>query len=199
MIAVRRALLRILAVVGAWYLVISIVPVTQWWARALSNPWLDPDGDVLVVPGSDVLSPGIIGESSYWRAVYALRAWRNGHFNTVVLAGADTAPAMRDFLVAEGVPAGAIRVEDRSLSTHENAMFTRDLLNQLPGKKTLLTSDYHLYRAQRAFRKQGIDVSPCPFPDVLKRGNKWTNRAPLFFELTVETVKIAWYKFQGWI
>ena len=41
----------------------------------------------------------------------------------------EVAPLMRDFLVFHGVPAAAIRVENASTSTRENALFTRKLLD----------------------------------------------------------------------
>ena len=196
----RRAIVRPLAAIGAVYVLVTVTPITLWWARALSNPWLDADGDVLIVLGADAPNGGVIGQSSYWRAVYAVRYWKRGHFKKIIVAGgAGTAETMREFIVCEGVPAAAIAVETRSTSTRENALFTRDFVMQFPGPKVLFTSDYHMYRAQRVFRKAGIDVLPTPFPDALKRGNSWPNRAGIFVELVIETAKIAGYRVRGWI
>src|ERR1043165_7717026 len=135
-----RILVRVLAAVGALYLVVTFTPLTLWWARALSNPWLDADGEVLIVPGADAPMGNLIGNASYWRALYAARAWQGGHFQAVVLAGGDdVAVSMRDFLVCEGVRPEVIQIETSSMSTRENALYTRDLLARLPGRKVLLT------------------------------------------------------------
>jgi hypothetical protein len=36
----------------------------------------DPIGEILIVLGGSALEDGIIGQSFYWRSVYALRAYR---------------------------------------------------------------------------------------------------------------------------
>ena len=124
-----------------------------------------------------------MGESSYWRSAYAAIAWRDGGFKHVVISGGSdpTTPIstlIADFLKATGVPADAISVETRSSDTRENAMYSKDLITRLPGKKVLLTSDYHMYRAIRVFRKAGIDVEPLPFRDAQMRGSTIRGRWP---------------------
>ena len=168
------------------------------------RPWNDPKGDILIVLGADVQSDGTLGPESYWRAVYAARAWREGGIQKVVVSGGASngysiAAPIRDFLVCQGVPAPAIATENRATSTRENALYVRDLLSGAPGRKVLLTSDYHMFRAARCFRKVGMDVAPRPFPDALKRINSWTARWDVFLTLSEETVKIVYYRLHGWI
>lgn len=189
-----------LAAIGALLIVVTFTPLTLWWAQALSNPWLDADGDILIALVADGPNGGIIGQGTYWRSVYAIRAWQNGHFKTIILSGGNgTGETMRRFLIFQGVPANAIRVEGQSTSTRENALFTRELLRNVAGRKVLLTSDYHMYRAQRAFKKAGVDVLPRPFPEALKHGNMWWRRWPVFVQLAQETTKILGYRWKGWI
>ena len=196
---IRRAGVLILAFVGAWYLLITFTPIVSWWARALAGPWPDAKGAVLIVLGSDTQF-GIVGEASYWRAFYAARLIHEGGWQEVVVSGgAGVGEAIRDLLVYQGVPREAVRVEAKSGSTRENASFTAELLAGDRRKKVLLTSDYHMFRAIRAFRKAGLAVEPQPIPHVLKRATSWTLRAGLFFELAVETVKIVYYGMKGWI
>ena len=57
--------------------------------------------------------------------------------------------SIRDYLISQGVPADEILIETQSRNTRENALYARSFLDALPGKKVLLTSDYHMYRAQR--------------------------------------------------
>lgn len=200
--SVRRWLGRGLAAAGLLFLVISFTPLTAWWAQALARPWEDPRGDVLIVLGSDRVDD-MIGYSSYWRSVYAVWAYREGGFRRVVLSGgpggAAVAAAMRDFLVASGVPSEAILVETESASTRENALRTAELLRGEPGRSVLLTSDFHMYRAYRCFRRAGLDVVAVPVPDVLKRSTRWYRRWTAFVDLAVETAKVVDYWWQGWL
>jgi uncharacterized SAM-binding protein YcdF (DUF218 family) len=193
-----------LAALGSLFVVVTVTPLVSWWAGALAGPWEDPRGDVLIVLGGSILEGGILGESSYWRSVYAVLVWREGGFRQVILSGggpeghAIVAP-MRDFLLCQGVPHGALRLETYSTSTRGNALYTRELLAGESGRKVLLTSDFHMFRAYRAFQKVGLDVVPRPYPDVRKRAARWMSRWPAFLDLAGETVKIGYYYARGWI
>ena len=188
---------NVFAIAGALLVLVLFFP-PYWYARLLSGEWCDPKGDILVVLAGDTLEPEILGESSYWRAVYAVRAWRDGGFSRVIISG-DSAPSMRDFLLASNVPAEAIVLEASSHSTRENAVNTSRQLMQLSGRAILLTSDYHMYRAVRAFRRAGAQIEPRPFPDALKRLNTWRLRWGVTAELLIETAKILYYRWQGWL
>ena len=186
--------------IGIAWLLVTFTPLTRWYAQALSGPWQQPQGDVLIVLGADQPSYGYIGLASYWRSVYAVRAWREGTFRTVVISGGrGVAESMKEFMVFSGVPAANILTETRSESTRENALFTAPILKSLPGRKVLLTSDFHVYRGVGAFRKAGIDVAPEYFPYAAKRVGNWLDRWPLFLELNLETLKIVVYRVRGWI
>jgi len=193
-----------LASLGLLVLLVTLTPLVSWWAKALAGPWEDPKGDVLIVLGGSLLENGVMGDNSYWRAIYAVLAWNEGAFRQVVLSGGgpeDTpiVEPMRDFLECHGIPRAAIHLEARSQSTHENALYSKALLADLPGSKVLLTSDYHMFRAHRAFKKAGLEVLPRPFPDAGKRASHWSGRWPAFLDLAGETVKIGYYYARGWI
>lgn len=126
-------------------------------------------------------------------------AWRTGGFRHLVISGAGSAASMRDFMINQGVPAEAIVVEDRSSNTRENAAFSVPLARQWPGPYVLLTSDYHVWRAARVFRKAGLGVIAAPVSDGLKRANDWRSRWRVFIDLSQETAKIAYYRARGWI
>jgi uncharacterized SAM-binding protein YcdF (DUF218 family) len=186
-----------LTAIGAIYLLVTLLP-PRWYAARLAGPWNDPQGRVLIVLGADVLDGVVVGQGSYWRSVYAVRAWKEGAFERVILAGVP----MRTFLVGNGVPEEAILVEGRSTSTRENALFTMDLLRKrsdLAGPYVLLTSDYHMWRARRAFAKAGLEVRPRPFPDAIKRFNDWRQRILVTMDLAVESAKICYYRARDWI
>jgi len=101
----------------------------------------------------------------------------------ILCGGLVVAESMREFQL--------IVVEGRSGSTRENALFRRPLWKSVPGRKTLLSSDFHMYRSLRAFKKVGLDVQPRPIPEALKRGNTWTQRWRVFVDLMIETARLS--------
>jgi len=204
--AAKRLFARLSMLFTVTCLILLFTPVAGWYARLLAGPWNDPDGDILIVLTSDEQPDGIIGLASYGRAVYAVRAWREGHFRAVVVCGGNTkgghaslAAVMGQFLVAYGIPKEKVFLEERSTTTRENAFFTKALIASWPGKRVLLTSDFHMFRAYRTFEAVGLEVSPRPFPDVLKHQTSRVYRLSDSWGLLLETAKIGYYWERGWI
>jgi uncharacterized SAM-binding protein YcdF (DUF218 family) len=200
----RRCLWNLLACFGLVYLVVTVTPVDLWWARALAGEWNDPKGDTLIVLGGASLEDGTMGLNSYWRAVYAARAFPEGFHRIVISGGAPpgaspVALGMRDFLAAKGISPSVVTVETSSRNTWENAAAVARILGSQPGIEVLMTSDLHMFRARRAFRKAGLTVLPRPFPDAIKRYYCVTCRWDVFLELNVESAKILYYFARGWI
>ena len=159
----------------------------------------------MVVLTGNILSDGIIGETSYWRSAYTVMAWREGGWRQVIVSGGGggaalpVGEAMKIFLQTGGIPSDAILADSQSMSTRESARNLARLLTQTPGRKILLTSDYHMFRAVRALRKTGVIVIPRPIPDGTKRAGSWNLRWDVFQDLLIETSKIAYYWARGWI
>lgn len=194
----KTGILYALASIGLLHVVVTVTPLVKWWTAALMAPWEDPTGEVVIVPGAET-NGDTIGISSYWRCIYAVRAWRQGGVRHIVVSGGGAIGSqMREFLIGSGVPAAAILTEDRSASTRENALFSKALVDPLPGRKILITSDYHSARATAVFRKAGIAVEPRPIPDALKRYGQPGNRWAVFWTLALETVKTGYYRWKGW-
>ena len=193
-----RWLNRLFAAIGMIVVLVTATPVDVWWARAYSGPIEQPTGDVLILLSAAADDQGLVSFSSYWRARYALLAWQDGGFKKIVISGGG-GRGILNFLTAEGVPRQDIVTEWRSKSTRENAINTARLIQGMPGKKVLLTSDFHMYRAIRVFRKLGMEVTPMPVPDVLKSAQHWNGRFPAFETMTLESTKIIYYHLNGWI
>lgn len=196
--SVGRWIERVLAAVGLVVVLVMTTPLILWWAHAYSGPIEQPKGDILILLSAANDDQGLISFSSYWRARYALLAWQTGGFQKIVVSGG-AGPGIVNFLTAEGVPRQAVVAEWQSNSTRENAIDTARLLKDMPGKKILLTSDFHMYRAIRVFRKLHIEVTPMPIPDVLKSAQHWNGRFPAFETMVVESTKIVYYRLRGWI
>jgi uncharacterized SAM-binding protein YcdF (DUF218 family) len=202
-----RWFIRSMAAIGIVFLVVTFSPLVYWWATALAGPWNDPPGDVLIVLTGSGLEDGTLGMSSYWRAVNVLLILRNEQFREVLITGGgDGKPAesMRRFIVAQGVPAGIVRLENRSTTTRESAINVAALVaagteRYRDSRLVLVTSDYHMYRSHRAFQKAGVTVAPRPIPDIRKRYSSYLQRWGMFQELLLETAKIGYYWIRGWI
>src|SRR5258708_15168252 len=91
--------------------------------------------------------------------------------------GGDATPSavpMRDFVIAQGVAPAAVHLETASRNTHDSAGFVGALLRADPGRYAhrrlvLLTSDYHMFRSSRVFRRAGVMGSPRPLPHPPQR------------------------------
>jgi uncharacterized SAM-binding protein YcdF (DUF218 family) len=156
--------------------------------NAAVKAWELPPVALAVVAPADaaVLLTGItIGGKSPHDRVYlnqgadrltnALWLYRAKRVRYIVISGGSGAPKpepgtateaaeLATLLRLAGVPARAILLEQRSRNTHENAVFTKDLLARQPAIKSLIlvTSAFHQKRALGCFAKAGLH--PVPFP-----------------------------------
>jgi uncharacterized SAM-binding protein YcdF (DUF218 family) len=195
----RRAAVRVLAGVGIAFLLVTFSPIVNWYATGLAGQWSSARGNVLVVLSASGPNAGVIDLSTYWRCFMAVLYFREHPYDQIIVSGKESAQAMRDFLVFNGVPADRIRLEDRSTNTHENAVFTGRLLAGTTRSIVLLTSDSHMFRARRCFAKEGVRIAALPVPDVLKRAADYSARPQLFVGELRETASIVYYWSRGWI
>ena len=70
------------------------------------------------------------------------------------------AQAMKLYLLEKGIPEDRIVIEDRSATTRENLMKSKEIIASRPGRKktALVSSNYHVYRCLRLAREAGL---PC--------------------------------------
>ncbi len=111
------------------------------------------------------------------RTAHAAALWRQGEVEWVVACGGlgryppTEALAMRGLLLAAGVPAEAIRLEDRSRSTHENLLFAKPILCGLGATAVVIVTDpTHAPRARLIARGLGIAATSSS-PSL--RGRRW--------------------------
>ena len=120
-----------------------------------------PKGKAIVIlagnAGKD--GTGLSGETAE-RLAAGLSLYQQGAATLIVATGGGTPPVaehMAEALLAEGVAADAILIENRSHSTLQNALFTADFDRLDPGDPIILvTHRYHLPRANASFRWSGF-------------------------------------------
>lgn len=105
------------------------------------------------------------------RVLHALQLYREGRIRKIIISGgsgalvarhATEAAELKHVLLLAQVPEHDILLEEKSRNTHENAKYTKELLQQHPELKKLLliTSGFHMRRATACFEKQGIRTDP---------------------------------------
>jgi len=145
-----------------------------WEVPAISISELDEDYDLAVVLGgtTDVdrePSDRLFFHKGADRVTHALNLYHSGKVKKILFTGGnarlfedpdrDNSPIF-DFYVMCGVQPEDIIIESSSRNTRENALFVKDLVaeNSSAGKVILVTSAFHMRRAEGCFRKVGIDV-----------------------------------------
>ena len=104
------------------------------------------------------------------RLSHAVGLFRARKAPIILLSGGSSDPSarpeaqiMRDHLLNMGVPEQAILMERNSRNTYENAMYTAMLLEKDGIDRILLvTSAFHMRRAERLFTLRGLTVVPAP-------------------------------------
>ena len=114
---------------------------------------------------------------------------------------------MRDILAVMGVPARDMLLENQSRNTHDNALYCAILLKAKGIQRVLLvTSAFHMRRAQALFEKQGLIVVPAPtdfqrivsnstVPGVLPQVGNLSRTTHALHELVGYWV----YRWRGWL
>jgi uncharacterized SAM-binding protein YcdF (DUF218 family) len=117
-----------------------------------------------------------------------------------------SAALMRDDLVNLGVPESRILLEDRSLTTEDEARLVTPMLRALECTTfVLVTSRSHMPRAAAVFRSKGLDPILAVAPDLPPRAasrSPWRPSAEglrVSRRLAHEVVGMAYYWLRGWI
>lgn len=164
-----------------WLKRMAIIVIVLWlagvcglivWIYQAGNTDTGETADVLVVLGAAVRRDGRADLSLTRRSQHAADLWHAGRAPEIVCTGAQAqnrpnseAEACREILLEQGVSPDVIRMETRSRSTEENAIYTRELMQAEGWQRALVVSDsYHMLRAGFIFRSQGIETVLSPVP-----------------------------------
>jgi len=131
------------------------------------------------------------------RLSHAEALWRQGFAPRIFVAGGTTgtarrseAEAGRDWLVARGIPAAALLLEDRSQHTLENLFNVRAEMRVAGWRTLLMVSDpLHLARAKATARGLDLEVRCSPATGALPTHHSiaWWRRAAF------EAFLLHWY------
>ena len=186
-----RGLAGMTWLLAALMYVLSIQPVSEALLRPLEyrHPLpLQVEGDSILLLGggsmADVPMPeGWVGQvldvpAQRIIGAYALHR-RTGW--PVVTSGGEVyrgdgreAVVMRDILVSLGMAPDKIILEDRSLNTTENAIFSAEIMKQRGlSRPVLVTSAFHMARSVEEFQQAGVTATPYPVGFYVPRSSYW--------------------------
>ena len=147
------------------------------------------------------------------RVLEAARVYRLLDSPIVIVSGSGpegerspVVPAMRDALIAAGVPGDRIVIESDSRDTYQASRAIGALLQaHRLSVAVLVTSAQHMPRALRVFQAAGMDVVPAPAPVLRARpAGGWRAVVPDTSALALselclhEYVGVFYYALRGW-
>ncbi|MFQ5773139.1 MAG: YdcF family protein [Kiloniellaceae bacterium] len=198
---VRGAGRAVLALALLAMLAIAILPLGTWLLAPLEDRFPSPDRLPAQVDGIIVLGGALdlrrsaarnaaeLNEHADRMTAFAALARRYPDARLVFAGGSglltDQEHRESDFalglLAALGIGPQRLAFERESRNTHENALYSKEMVRPQAGEAWLLvTSAFHMPRAVGAFRRVGWDVTPYPV-DFLTGGRA---EADLGFEFT---------------
>ncbi|WP_373513118.1 YdcF family protein [Persicitalea sp.] len=128
-------------------------------------------GGLIRLADSRIDHPGLGNHAD--RILQAYLLYKAGKIKKILISGGGTQAVKlrRDdgyqaslLLKKWGVPAADVVLENKSLNTRQNALYSAEVLRrQFPGERYLLiTSSFHLRRAEGCFAKVGLHVDTFP-------------------------------------
>ncbi|TAH07968.1 MAG: YdcF family protein [Runella slithyformis] len=156
---------------------------------------------------------------SFDRVAQALQLYKAGKMEYILISGGqgrlsgaekngNEGRAVRHYLIASGVPANKILLEPNARNTHENAVFSAQILRSTfkTNECLLITSAFHLPRAVACFKKEGIKTTSCPAHFMKQTTPFWFDKLfpneekmAHFYLVWHEWLGIAMYKIVGYI
>ncbi len=130
--------------------------------------------DAIVILGAGVEPNGQASSALRERTLHAVDLWKQGRAPYLICTGGvgDFPPA--ESIVAarlaqkHGVPAAKVLCEEVSTSTRQNAHFAAEICRARGWTRVIVVSQaFHLPRAARNLRREGLQAWPSPVPDAL--------------------------------
>jgi len=174
----------------------SIGLVSNLLLKLVEFPWvrieeeLAPIADAIVVLGNNgrPIAPGM-GTVYEWndpdRVFAGIKLFKQGKAPRLFFTGGTTpythvkteGTLYKAYAINLGIPSNSITTTGRVFNTAQEALAIRKEFNQknFPNKILLVTSAFHMQRAQKIFERQGFLVHPFPVDFKTSKFLKWQN------------------------
>lgn len=127
-----------------------------------------PETNYIIVLGCGISEDGKATPLLRGRLDKAIEIYRKGRNKAKIIVsggqGEDEvvseASAMADYLISQGIDESSILLENRSTTTEENLLFSKEIMKKDHGIThcTVVTSSYHTLRAAMFARRAGLDA-----------------------------------------
>lgn len=168
-------------------------------------------GNFLIINQNPVKSDVIIvlGGDNIQRADYSIKFYKEGYSNMLLFTGGNDAgngvreaEAMKNEAIRLTVPSKNIIIENKSISTYENAIFTKKIIMDQGFKSAIIvTSNYHMRRSRlvfnKAFKNTGIKLVFCSVQDTRFNPKWWFTNAYSRHIVISEYEKLVGYFIEG--
>ncbi len=143
----------------------------------------------------------VLGGGSRERPERAAELFKERAAPRIIVSGYGDAENNRRLLVAAGVPAKAVELENRSKTTRENAQFTNRLLREEKVKRVILvTSWYHSRRALACFRHDAPEIKFFSRPSYFATARADWSHNRIGSRIRLEYAKLLgyWVRYGVW-
>lgn len=172
---------------GKWLLGITVTMIVGGvglyaWANALIEEGDEPKADgtntYAIILGAKVKENGVPSLALQYRLDVAIEYLKQYPHVQVIVSGGQgkdepmsEAAFMYTYLVEAGIEESRILQEDTSTSTYENLQYSKKLLPEDETAVTIISSDFHLARAQLLAKSIGLktDVVAAKTPKVVEQ------------------------------
>jgi uncharacterized SAM-binding protein YcdF (DUF218 family) len=164
--------------------------------------WFYPEKFLCVDSGkvsADVIV--VLGGGSHERPLRAAELFRQRAAPRILITGAGDDEINRQLLISNGVPAGAIEVENKSLTTRENAEFSVQRLRAEKVRSAILvTSWYHSRRALATFEHYAPELKFYSRPSYFAFASDDWKKSGINRRMRLEFLKLPgyWLRYGIW-
>ncbi len=221
--------LLVLFVCGNRWVAYSGAKSLEWQYLPLAEI---PQAEAIVVLGGATMAAeyprsGVEVNGAADRVLYAAQLYQEGKAPLIISSGGSiewqqegqSTPSleMAQLLMRFGVPENAIVLQTRSYNTHEDAVYSTEILKEMGIKKIILvTSAMHMPRSAALFLHEGLEVIPAPtdyritqsiwddlwkfeFPSTLLNLIPSESNISLTTNVMKEYIGLLVYRLQGWL
>lgn len=210
----RDRLIRVIGIAAILYLIVFYTPLMWLLAEPLKISDPAVKAQAIVVFAGGVGESGRAGQGYEERVKYAAELYNKGYAGRIIFSSgynyAFKEPVvMKALAMSLGVPKDAIILEERARNTEENVRFSSEIVRSNGWRSILLVSSpYHMRRAELVFRKVGGDIEVRYLPVRENRFYSRPARGPFISRkinleqvlgIAHEYLGIVYYWFKGYI
>ena len=154
----RRRVFTLIAVLAVLWIMFFNTPAALWLGAPLVREDKAASSDVILVFGGGVGETGRPGSSTFERAIWAARLYREGVADKIVLSSGymqlsrHDAEDMLKVVLADGVPASNVIIENRAANNYENVRNCLEIMQQQGfNSAVVVTGRYNTLRSRLLF------------------------------------------------